>query len=98
MTTIDLRDLGGALIYLGYLAGALAAIGVVMRYVVLRWVVLPLKTWLREQIKPRLDDVHAEVTPNHGSSLKDAVTRIEQQQHELAQRLTDHLTNHPGRT
>lgn len=103
MGTIDLRDLGGALIYLGYLAAALAAIGAVMRWVVLRWVMRPLKTWLREQIKAPVDDVHAEMTPNHGSSLRDAVNRIETRvnriearQDEHAQRFRDHLIKHPG--
>jgi hypothetical protein len=96
MAQIDLRDLGGALIYLGYLAGALAAIGVVMRWVVLRWVVKPLKTWLREQIKAPVDDVHAEMSPNHGSSLRDAVNRIEARQNAMAERFRDHILNHPG--
>ncbi|WP_301177243.1 hypothetical protein [Actinomadura geliboluensis] len=85
MGDLDLRDVGAAVIYLGMIAGALAAIGIVVRVVVVR----PLQKWLREQIKPQLAEVHAEVTPNHGGSIKDQVTRIDQ-------RLTDHLTNHPG--
>lgn len=103
MGQIDLQDLGSALIYLGYLAGALAAIGVVMRWVVLRWVMRPLKAWLREQIKAPVDQVHAEMSPNHGSSMRDAVNRIELRQRELSgrqdelgERVRDHLINHPG--
>ena len=96
---MELHDLTDGLIYLGYLAGAVAAIGVVVRVGIVR----PLKTWIRELLREQiatvrdpLAEVHAEVTPNHGSSMKDAVARIEQQQTLLAQRLTDHLANHPG--
>lgn len=89
---MDVRTVGDALIYLGYLAAALAAIGVVVRVAVVR----PLQKWLREQIKPQLAEVHAEVTPNHGGSMKDAVGRIETAQKTLAARFEDHLSNHPG--
>jgi hypothetical protein len=92
MGEINLQAVGAAVIYLGMVAGALAAIGVVLRVAVVR----PLQKWLREQISPQLAEVHAEVTPNHGGSLKDAVTRIEAVQQADVQRLTDHLTNHPG--
>lgn len=92
MGDIPLRTIGAAVIYLGMVAGALAAIGVVLRFAVVR----PLQKWLREQIRAPLTEVHAEVTPNHGGSLKDAVTRIEAAQRAESQRLTDHLTHHPG--
>lgn len=82
---MEVQDLGDGLIYLGMVAGALATIGVVLRFAVVR----PLQKWLREQIKPDLTAVHAEVTPNHGQSLNDKITRIDD-------RLTDHLINHPG--
>ncbi|MBO2459367.1 hypothetical protein [Actinomadura violacea] len=93
---IDLRHVGSALIYLGYLAAALTAIGIVMRWVVLRWVMRPLKTWLREQIKAPLEGVHAEMLPNHGGSLRDAVNRIETRQNAMSERFRDHIINHPG--
>jgi hypothetical protein len=44
-----------------------------------------------------MDEVHAEVTPNHGSSLKDAVDRTEAAVAELDKRMTEHIRYHPGR-
>lgn len=88
-----MQNPGQYVIYAGELAGAVVAIGAVARIVV----VAPLKKWLREQIQPKLQEVHAEVTPNHGSSLKDAVDRTETAVTELRQALRDHIEHHPGR-
>lgn len=89
---MELRTVGDALIYLGAIAAALAAIGLVARWAV----VVPLRRWLQEQIQPPLERVHAEMSPDSGLSLRDAVTRIERAQERLGSRLADHLANHPG--
>jgi hypothetical protein len=89
---LTIKDLGDALIYLGGVAGALAAIGVVLRYVVVQ----PLKKWMREQVKPPLEQVRAEVSHNSGHSLKDAVSRVERKVDRLDERLDAHIDNHPG--
>ena len=39
----------------------------------------------------RIERIHAEVTPNHGGSLKDAVTRIERRQTEDVDDLAEHI-------
>ncbi|MGW5259704.1 hypothetical protein ACWEQG_01935 [Microbispora sp. NPDC004025] len=105
---MTIRDLGDAILYAGALAAALAAIGVVARWAVLR----PLKKWIAEQIgqvkqgtaavqetaqavQATADKVHAEVSPNHGHSLKDHVIRTETKLDALTQRFEDHLANHP---
>lgn len=98
---MTVRDVFDVVLYLGALATALAAIGVVGRWVIVR----PLKKWIAEQIRPvrqttqavqeTADKVHAEVTPDHGGSLKDVVTRTELKVDVLTQRFDDHLLNHP---
>lgn len=97
--TIDVRSAGDAVIWLGAVAAALAAMGVVARVTVLR----PLLRWLRRELQVPLQEardaaaaVHAEVSPNSGRSMKDQVTRMDDHLTGLAKRLDDHLTNHPG--
>ena len=99
---MTVRDLGDLLIYLGAVAGGLTALG----FFVYRVFVRAFVRWLKEQIvetreqveaaRESAEAVHAEVTPNHGSSLKDAVVRTEAKVDLLDRRFTDHLLNHPG--
>ncbi|MEV0968526.1 hypothetical protein [Microtetraspora glauca] len=99
---MTVRSLGDLIIYSGTVAAALAAIGAIVRWVVLR----PLKKWIAEQIRKvqqstqavqeTADKVHAEVSPNHGHSLKDTVVRTEVKVDLLTKRFEDHLTNHPS--
>lgn len=99
---MTIRDLTDLVIYAGAVAGALSAIG----WLVYRVFVRSFVRWLREQIEQTRDHVvqaresaeavQAEVTPNHGSSLKDAVVRTEVKLDVLGQRFADHLANHPG--
>lgn len=104
--SITIKNLGDIVIYLGALAAALAAIGVVGRYTVLQ----PLKRWMREQIQPTIREtrdtasetldaanaVQAEVSPDHGRSIKDTVDRIDRRVDTLGQRFDDHLLTHHG--
>lgn len=99
---MTIRDLTDLVIYAGAVAGALTAIG----WFIYRVGVRPFVRWLKAEIgatREQLADtqqtaaaVHAEVTPNHGSSMKDAVNRTEAEVRQLRRDLTDHITNHPG--
>ena len=86
-----MKDVGDVILYAGGVATALAAIGALLRYLVLR----PLQRWITEQVKQPVDAVHAEMSPDHGHSLRDAVNRTEAKVDALGQRFEDHLINHP---
>lgn len=92
---MTIKHLGDLIIWAGAVAAGLSAIG----WLVYRLFVRPGVRWLREQVtetRTVAEAVHAEVTPNHGGSLKDAVTRTEIKVDALSQRLADHISNHPG--
>jgi Flp pilus assembly protein TadB len=86
---VTVRHLTDWVIYLGAVAGALTALAILLRFLVLK----PLKRWITEQIKQPLDKVHTEFRPNHGGSMKDALNRIERELQEQSVKLTDHLIN-----
>lgn len=86
-----MKDVGDVILYAGGIATALAAIGVLLRYIVVR----PMRKWIVEQVKQPVDAVHAEMSPDHGHSLRDAVNRTEHKVDTLARRFDDHLINHP---
>lgn len=87
---MQVKDVGDAVLYVGAICAALAAIGAVVA-VVGRWAVLgPLKRWQERNLVQMLAETHAQVTPNGGSSMRDAVTRIER-------RLADHIANDHGK-
>lgn len=73
---VTLRQAGDVLVYLGQLALAMAAVGVVLRFTVIR----PFKHWIAEQLREPVGQIavlSAEMQPDHGSSLRDAVDRVE---------------------
>lgn len=84
---IDLKTVGDAVLYLGGLATALAAIV----YLVRRAVLHPLKSWIKEQVSGPLRDVHHEVTPNSGTTMKDDVTGVRTTVDNLAKHLIAHI-------
>lgn len=87
MTVRELTDL---LIYAGTVAGALAAIGIFLRFAVVR----PLKSWIHEQIAPqtqKIEKIHDEVTPNSGHSIKDNVTSMSTEISALRAALDAHM-------
>lgn len=92
---MTIKNLGDLLIYLGAVAAAISAIGYLAYRVIWRPFVRTLKAELGAT-RQTAEAVHAEVSPNHGSSMKDAVTRTEQKVDQLDRRFTDHLINHPG--
>lgn len=98
---VTIKDLGDLVLYLGAVAAALGAIGVVFRYVFLR----PLQRWIAEQITSKisgpLHTVKSEVTSNGGSSMKDrvgntnqAVKILDAKVTTLSERFDRHLENH----
>lgn len=105
---ITVREVGDVILYLGAVATALVAIGALLRWAIVRpikkWIteqISPVRQTAvaveknTQAVMETADKVHAEVTPNHGGSLKDVVTRTELKVDVLAQRFDDHLINHP---
>lgn len=88
--TITLEEFFTGVIYAGAVAAALAAIGVVMRFAVLK----PLVRHIKEQVSAPLNRVHTEVHTNGGSTMKDQLTSIDKKLTILSKRLDDHLENH----
>jgi hypothetical protein len=101
---MTVRHLGDLVIYLGAIAAALGTIGALLRWGFIK----PLKRWLIKEIGVPLDKarlmavdtnskaaaIEAEVSHNHGSSLKDAVVRTEIAVDTLTLRFDDHLKTH----
>lgn len=90
----NIQDVGNLFIYLGALATALLAIGTLLHFVVVK----PLMKKLRVELAPvqtQTQKIHSEVTPDHGASMKDQVTRTEVKIDTLEKRFQDHLVNHP---
>lgn len=99
---MSVRDVGDLVIYAGAVAGALGAIGVLLRVLVVR----PIRARINEQIETHVSrklttvgdqvgEVQAEVSPNRGKSMADAVNRTEVKVDHLANRLDSHLIHHP---
>lgn len=87
---ISLKDLGDTVLYIGGVAAALTAIGLLMRFVVLK----PLVRHIKEQVSPPLAKVYTEVHTNGGSTMKDQLTSIEKKITILSKRFDEHLENH----
>jgi len=51
---------------------------------------------LTKSVAENLKDLHAEMVPNHGSSMRDAIDRIERSVEELKIELARHLGAHEG--
>jgi len=92
---MTIKDLGDLVIYAGTVAGALTAIG----WLLYRVAVRPSVRWLKTELtttREATQAVQAEVTPNHGTSMKDQMGRIEVKVDRLRSDFADHLSNHPG--
>lgn len=77
------------------LGGMAAAVLAIVAVIVL------LKRWLLADLRSDLDDVRSQLRRNGGTSLRDAVDRIEQRQTDIAsevrratERIDDHITYH----
>lgn len=84
---IDIKTVGDAVLYLGAVATALIALGVFLRYIVLR----PLKRWITEQVVSPVMKVKKEMTANSGSSMKDDVTSVRETVDTLTTTLSKHM-------
>lgn len=89
---MDTPQVDDVVIWFGGVAGALLAIVAV---------VVLMKKWLLGDLRTDLDDVRGQLRRNGGTSLRDAVDRIEQRQADIAadvrrvtERLDDHITFH----
>lgn len=91
---MTIKDLSDFVIYLGAFAAALSAIGYLLYRVAWRPFVRTLKAELGAT-RETAEAVHAEMSPNHGTSLRDAVDRAEVKLDSLDARLTDHIRDHP---
>jgi hypothetical protein len=69
---VTIADLKDWVLTLGAVAAALAAIGIVLRVAVVR----PLQNWLRDQVAGPVADIHHEVKPDHGGSMREDVTDL----------------------
>jgi uncharacterized protein YicC (UPF0701 family) len=43
--------------------------------------------WVRHEVKKNLNEIKAELRPNHGSSIKDQVTRLEKKHEDLDEKV-----------
>ena len=89
---MDTPQVDDVVIWLGGMAAAVMAIVAV---------VVLMKRWLLGDLREDMDDIRGQLRRNGGTSLRDAVDRIEQQQKSIAQdvrrvteRLDDHITFH----
>jgi len=89
---VDTPQIDDAIIWLGAVAGAFIAIVAAM---------VVMKKWILGDVLSDLADVKSQLHRNSGSSLRDAVDRIEQRQTDIAadvrrvtERLDDHITFH----
>lgn len=53
-------------------------------------------TWRVNRRIVKIADLVQELSPNHGSSIKDTVHRTERKVDALGERLDEHIRNHPG--
>jgi ElaB/YqjD/DUF883 family membrane-anchored ribosome-binding protein len=89
---MDTPQVHDVLALLGGMAGAVLAIVAV---------IVLLKKWLLGDLRSDIDDVRSQLRRNGGTSLRDAVDRIEERQTDIAsevrratERLDDHITYH----
>jgi hypothetical protein len=89
---VDTPQIDDVVIWFGGVAGALLAIVAV---------IVLLKKWLLGDLRGDLDDVRGQLRRNGGTSLRDAIDRIEERQTDIAsdvrrvtERLDDHITFH----
>lgn len=89
---MDTPQVDDVVIWFGGVAGALLAIVAV---------IVLLKKWLLGDLRGDLDDVRGQLRRNGGTSLRDAIDRIEERQTDIAsdvrrvtERLDDHITFH----
>lgn len=92
---MTVRDVGNLVVYLGAIAAALTAIGVVFRFAVLR----PLRRWAERELRGPMQAIGTEVgADSQGPTLKDLILNTSWRMTNLERRFDDHMKNHPGST
>jgi hypothetical protein len=90
---VTVQELGELLIWLGAIAGALLAIGTVLRL----WVVNPLKRNTNvelQSVKANVAKVLAEIAPENGVRMGERLNGVELRLAAVETRVGDHITTH----
>ena len=89
---MDTPQIDDMLIFLGQLSGAIIAIAAAIAI---------LNKLIFSKINKRMENIELELKPNHGSSLRDAINRIESTQNEMKddlkevrEKVDDHIIWH----
>lgn len=84
---MTVREIGDIIIYI---AAFVTAIGAIILFLQ-RFLITPMKKALKEEITDLVKEIHDQVTPNGGGSLKDDVTLMRQESSDLRRILEVHM-------
>lgn len=73
-----------------YIAAILTAVGAIILFLQ-KFLITPMKKALKEEVTDLVKEIHDQVTPNGGGSLKDDVTLIRQESLDLSRKLETHM-------
>lgn len=73
-----------------YIAAILTAIGAII-FFLQKFLITPMKRALKEEVTDLVKEIHDQVTPNGGGSLKDDVTLMRQESSDLRRILEVHM-------
>lgn len=79
-----------------YIAAILTAVGAII-FFIQKFLITPMKKILKEEITDMVREIHDQVTPNGGGSLKDDVTLMRQETTDLRQKLDVHMMDEAPR-
>lgn len=84
---MTVREIGDIIIYI---AAFVTAIGAIILFLQ-RFLITPMKKALKEEITDLVKEIHDQVTPNGGGSLKDDVTLMRQESIDVRRMLEAHM-------
>lgn len=82
---MTVKEVGDIIIYI---AAFVTAIGAIILFVH-KFLIIPMKKVLKEEVTDLVKEIHDQVTPNGGGSLKDDVTLIRQDLEEVRGKLEE---------